>query len=171
MERDSYVVQLDRILSEIESTYDIFEDRQHLDDMRSVIRRVDSQVVAMSSEDIMQQNMEVGKQIVMLSYLCFRLSYFKCVRLDYSKFPVMQEIVDVLDLYRDKQNFNRAVRQVNKIIKVLVELDSISAKARAGLGYRFLRIFVVMVMYRNSCNAAIIAEFIIQQICIRGQGR
>ena len=80
---------------------------------------------------------------------------------------MLREVAEILDKFQDKKNFNKCVAQLNKIIQVLNALDTKSVKARSGLGYRYLRIFVVLVMYRSSCNAAIVASFILSQILMK----
>lgn len=107
--------------------------------------------------------------MVLLSYLVFRMSYFESIRLNFNQFPALQEIAKVLMLYRDRKNFNRCVVQVNKVIKLLSEMDKMSAKLRLNMTYRYLRVFVVLIMYRNSCNSSIVAELLLSQMMLQSK--
>ncbi len=164
--KDSYTTHLIKIVSELERIYDV--PVMNLEnDIRSIIKAVDKQAVESSAQLVSERNTEAGKQIVLLSYLNYRMIYFESIRLDFSIFPAMQTVADLLDLYRDRRNFNRCARQINEIIRVLAEVDTRSAKARQGLGYRFLRIYVILVMYRNSCNASIVANMLLEQMLLK----
>lgn len=166
---DSYVKSLTEIAQSIESTYGITEIAKAASDIASIINGVDKLVLSLDAKEIASRNEEVGKSIVLLSYLSFRLEYFESVRLDFGNFPVMQEVAEILDLFQNKKNFNRCAVQINKVIQVLDAVDSKSMKARSGLGYRYLRIFVVLVMYRSSCNAAVVAQFILKQLLMKAR--
>lgn len=167
---DAYSEQLGNVLCEAERIYGIVTSEKDMScDVITVIHRIDSEVVTLQADEITRRNSEVGKQMVLLSYLLFRLSYFESVRLDFSKFPAMQEIANVLSLYRERKNFGRCAAQVNKIIKLLSEMDKSSAKLRLEMPYRYLRLFVVLVMYRNSCNASIVAELLLRQMVLQSR--
>lgn len=165
---DAYSETLGSILCETERIYGIARNEKELsEEIISIIKRIDSEVLSLSSEEILKRNTEVGKQMVLLSYLLFRLSYFESVRLEFGQFPALADIAEVLDLYREKKNFNKCARKVNMIIKLLSEMDKTSAKIRLGMPYRYLRLFVVLVMYHNSCNASIVAELLLRQMLLQ----
>ena len=66
-----------------------------------------------------------------------------------------------------KRNTADCRKQLNTIIKILDELDKKQVAVRVGLAYMFLRIFIVMVLHGNLCNASIVADFIINQFSVR----
>lgn len=164
--KDSYTSYLIKIVSELERIYEVPVSGLE-NDIKSVIKVMDQNAVSAPSSVISEKNTEAGKQIVLLAYITARMSYFESVRLDFSMFPAMQEVADILNLYRDRKNFNRCARRMNEILKVLADADMHSAKARQGLGYRFLRMFVILVMYRNSCNASIVATMLLEQMILK----
>ena len=162
---DSYTNLLTTAIGSLEEIYGVLSVKET--DIVSVVKGIDNIIMNSDAEDIAVRNAEAGKQIVMVSYVFFRLGYFESVRLFYDLFPAMDRVLEILDLFRDKRKFNKSVRQLNQIIGVLAEVDSTSAKRRWGLGYRYLRIFVILVMYKSSCNASVIANFIIQQVMLK----
>lgn len=164
---DSYGKELTEIAQAIEKTYGISDAMKDASDIVSIINGVNDVVLSLDAKELAARNEEVGKSVVLISYLSCRLIYFESVRLDYGNFPMLCEVAEILDKFQDKKNFNKCVAQLNKIIQVLSALDTKSVKARSGLGYRYLRIFVVLVMYRSSCNAAIVASFILSQILMK----
>lgn len=167
---DAYNEQLGKILCEVERIYGIARTAQNLqENITAVIGRVDSELVGLEASEVTRRNFEVGKQMVLLSYLVFRMSYFESIRLNFNQFPALQEIAKVLMLYRDRKNFNRCVVQVNKVIKLLSEMDKMSAKLRLDMTYRYLRVFVVLIMYRNSCNSSIVAELLLSQMMLQSK--
>lgn len=167
---DTYVDALNGIAEIVENIYGITNSNiVGNNDIACVISGMDKLIMSMDASEMARKNEEVGRQIVLLAYVSERLSYFESVRLDFSMFPVMDEVVNILRSFTDKKNFNRCVRQVNKLIKVLEEVDATSVKARYGLGYRYLRIFIVLVMYRSSCNAAIVSKFIARQVIMKAR--
>ena len=162
---DSYTNLLTTAIGSLEEIYGVLSVKET--DIVSVVKGIDNIIMNSDAEDIAVRNAEAGKQIVMVSYVFFRLGYFESVRLFYDLFPAMDRVLEILDLFRDKRKFNKSVRQLNQIIGVLAEVDSTSSKGRWGLGYRYLRIFVILVMYKSSCNASVIANFIIQQVMLK----
>lgn len=164
---DSYGRELTEIAQAIEKAYGISDALKNASDIASVISTVNNVVLSLDAKALAARNEEVGKSVVLISYLSCRLKYFESVRLDYGNFPMLREVAEILDKFQDKKNFNKCIAQLNKIIQVLDALDTKSVKARSGLGYRYLRIFVVLVMYRSSCNAAIVASFILSQILMK----
>lgn len=162
---DNYTNALTDVLHSLEQIYGITELVSSSDTgIVSIVTAIDSNLRNLPAAEQAQQNVEAGKQVVLLSYLFFRLKYFKSDRLDFSTIPAMGQILKILEMFTEKKNFNRCVGQVNQIIKALDKVDKESSKARYGLGYCYLRIFIVMVMYRNACNASIVANLLIQQI-------
>lgn len=163
---DSYTTSLGEICDRIEKIYSItdFMEQQN-SDIVSIVRMLDSNIVSAEKPDVAAQNREAGKQIVLLSYLCFRLDYYQTLRLDFSVFYAVDEIERILLLFTDRKNFtSKSMRSVNRLIKLLAKTDAASTKIRYGLTYRFLRIFIVLVMYDSSCNSSIVASFLLQQL-------
>lgn len=165
---DSYTNLLTTVIKELEDVYGIsaFSENNIID----VINNTDDIVMKSSAADIAAKNVEAGKQVILVSYVFFRLGYFESVRLSFELFPAMDRVLEILDLFRDKRKFNKSIRQLNQIIGIMAEVDNNSAKGRYGLGYRYLRIFIILVMYKSSCNASVIANFIIQQVMLKVGG-
>lgn len=162
---DSYTNLLTTAIQTLEDIYGVSSVKET--NIVSIINGVDKIILNSSVEEITARNVEAGKQIVLVSYVFFRLGYFESARLSYDLFPAMDKVLEILDLFRDKRKFNKSVRQLNQIIGIMAEVDNNSAKGRWGLGYRYLRIFIVLVMYKSSCNASVIANFIIQQVMLK----
>lgn len=168
---DSYAASLGGICDRIEEIYAIkdFVERQN-SDIVSVIKMLDKNIVSLQKPDIAGWNAEAGKQIVLLSYLCFRLEFFQTLRLDFDMFCAVDEIRKVLLLFTDRNNFTgKNMRAVNRLIKLMAKSDETSTKIRYGLTYRFLRIFITLVMYDSSCNSSIVASFLLQQMDLQNK--
>ena len=114
-------------------------------------------------------NASAGRALVPLSYTRDRLDYYNKKRLDYSRYPGMLEVSSVLLKFTHVETVNEdSLRNINMIIEVLTEIDSRYMNFRGGLGYRYLRIFVVLAVFGNYFNAAIVARFILYQFVVKG---
>lgn len=162
---DSYVQAIGEI---VEASEKVYLGRYGLSAKSNVvlaISTVSSRINELSNEEKVRMNEEVGKQIVLLSYLVFRLKYYHTKRLDFSMIPGMREVAEIALLFTERENVNsKNLRLVNKIVVALSKVDEVSMKARFGLGYRCLRLFMLLVLHGSFTNASIVATFILEQI-------
>lgn len=168
---DSYYLGLRDAADEIERIYGI---RQVISegnsDISSIIRYVNPQVGSLGKEEIADRNIEAGKQIVLVSYLCFRFEFFRISRMDFNPFPAVDEIGRILGLFVYRDNYvNTNMKLINRIIKCMSKVDEKSTKVRYGLSYRYLRIFIILVMFNSSCNASIVANLLLQQMTLQNE--
>ena len=86
-------------------------------------------------------------------------------RLDFSKYPGMRSAVRVLINFTKQKTVNmQTMRSLNKLIELLVIIENDYVQYRRGLAYRFIRLFIVLVLYGNFVNAAVVADFILNQL-------
>lgn len=167
---DSYYYSLNAAIEKIEEIYRIQEFARNGSDITAVIQSVNSQIKSVSREEIATRNLEAGQHVVLLSYLCFRLEFFQTSRMDFKQFIMLEEIERVLSLFTDRENYtSKNMRSVNRIIKIMSKMDEHSAKLRFGLAYRYLRLFIILIIYRSSCNSSIIANLLLQQINLQNR--
>ena len=162
---DTYVTMLSRIVLSMESAYGLHNanaNGEKIKDLpiKSVLDYVKQSIESSTQDDINRKNQDVAKDIILLSYLARRIKYYGYYKLNYKKYPAVKNIARVL-LTADCR------KQLNTIIKILDELDKKQVAVRVGLAYMFLRIFIVMVLHGNLCNASIVADFIINQFSVR----
>jgi hypothetical protein len=164
-ELDSYVKAIGDIISASEKEYFAPYKLDANCDIVKVVSTVSKGVSKVSNETKMLMNEEVGKQVVLLSYLIYRLKFHETRRLDFSNFPAMTEVAEILLLFTEKKNINPSnMKLINKVVLVMSKVDEASMKARYGLGYRSLRLFMLMLLHSSYTNASIVATFILEQL-------
>lgn len=165
---DNYHQCLSEIIQSVEKIYGIQELVQHGSDISTVLKAVNAEVMSIEKSKVASRNLEVGKQIVLLAYICFRLEFFHTSRLDFRQFLMLEEIDRVLELFVCRENYtSKNMRSVNRVIKLMAKMDESSAAIRLGLAYRYLRCFIIMIIYNSACNASIVANLLLQQLRIQ----
>lgn len=172
IKKDNYVSAITDIVNKLENTYNmraVCEDCIVAElDAKSLIGYYNDYVKSLSKSIIGKMNNQAGKEVVLLAYLTRRMKYFKKKRLDFSKYSNMKTIAKTLISYSKAATVNEtSIRDLNKIIALLVDIDKKHPNYRTSLGYRYLRIVVIMMMFGNYCNASIVTDFILNQIVIK----
>lgn len=171
---DSYLASLSSIVSEVESAYGLQSGNssnvKYADlEIKDLINVLNNRVSTLGKVEITNMNTNAGNAIVLLAYVSARLDYFGKKRLDYSKYPGMKCVVDILLNFTKPDRINESVlRSVNSIVELLAEIDERYMNYRGGLGYRYLRSFVILVLFGNYFNAAVVASFILSQLVVKG---
>ena len=172
--KDSYLTKLDKLLSAMENLVGLNEltpagDTISNANISDVIQFINAKVKTLSKEELSAINVAVGKNTVLISYISGRLTFYRKLRLDYSIYPCMDVVASVLLEFRLKSSITQdSLRNLNKIVCILAEIDAHYLNYRFSLSYRFLRIFLIMIVYCNYCNASIIASFILEQLTLEG---
>lgn len=167
--KDGYIATLSNTIIKIENAYGMQKMRGStpIADLPivDVITYFNKVITSCDKEELGSINVAAGREVVLLSYVTQRMVYYNKKRLDYSKYKNMRTITKVLFAFtKQKTTDKKTLRSVNKIITLLDEIDKRHVSYRNALSYRFLRIFVVMIMHGNYCNASVVADFILNQI-------
>lgn len=171
---DDYIVSLAEIIQRVENAYALTEATpsgvKYLDlDIADIIKYVSANCTSLNRELITKRNIDAGRSIAILPYVSARLTFFDKKRLDFSHYPGMQKVAGVLlDFTSASRITEGSLASVNKIVEVLSAIDAKHVNYRGGLGYRYLRIFTIMVLYGNFCNAAVVADFLLKQFVTKG---
>lgn len=170
---DTYITILSKIVLSMEASYGFHRKDSSGQavadkDLKDVLEFVKEELKGSSKEEIAKRNKEVAKDVILLSYVTKRIRYYDYYKLNYKKYPAIKEVARVLlNFTTAKRNTTESRKQLNKIIRLLEELDKKEVTIRVGLAYKYLRIFIVMVLYGNLCNASIVADFIISQFVVK----
>lgn len=165
---DNYITVLKNIISDLEGIYGLTAQINGTNlsrfDIVDIVKHVKTDLKQKDSSEIYDKNVLAGKSLVLLSYVSSRMKFFHKKRLDFSVYPHLKVIGDTLIKFTNFKTVNSDnIKLVNKIIVVLSKIDKRYVQYRYGLGYRFLRIFIIMVLYGNYVNAAVVADFILNQ--------
>lgn len=162
---DNNTVLLNEIVSKLEDVYGITECMKESNDAKTVITAMNKKIATLPKSEVAKCNQLVGDQFILLAYLCFRMDFYKTSILDFKPFSSVDKLFDTLDLFADKDSFTKEnLAQMNWIVNNLAKADTESTNTRMGLAYRYLRAFIIVVLYNNTCNASVIANVLIQQI-------
>lgn len=167
--QDVYSTALNKILNGLENTYGLKEyntDQTRLLcdlDITDCLFNLKNELSSVNSKMRDDRNKKALADIVHLSYISSRMKYYKKIRLDYSKYPNMGKIASILLLFTGRIKSSDDMKKINAIIIVLSQIDKKTAKARHAIGYRFLRIFIVILLNGGTAHASVVADFILNQ--------
>jgi predicted YcjX-like family ATPase len=170
--KDRYVVTLNKILDNLEEIYGLNAtvngDRLANLQIADVVAFYNNQINGFQKQDVSNLNAAAGKELILLSYLSQRMHYFNKKRIDFSHYPNMKIVSKILISFTKASSINeKSMRSINKIISLLVEIDKRHINLHNSLSYRYLRIFIILVMFGNFCNASVVADFLLNQIIVR----
>lgn len=163
---DTYLQSLANICKKVESAYGMRDELNLANrDIKEVVAEINRRVTTEGVESIDSRNLAASKSLVLLSYISIRLKYYNKKRLDFSKYPGMRSAARVLINFTKQRTVNmQTMRSLNKLIELLVIIEDDYVQYRRGLAYRFIRLFIVLVLYGNFVNAVVVADFILNQL-------
>lgn len=164
---DKYVVELSRIITELEGLCGITDTMTG--GIEEVLNQCGEKFSSLPQGALKDLNFSVGHRILQLSYTKDRLAYYGKRKLDYSNYPMIRETAKALLAFTDKRQVNKnMLNELNTIIIILSGIEVKDPSVTGTLGYRYLRIFLVLVVYGLFCNASIVSRFIIEQLIVEG---
>ena len=166
---DMYTSALSRILLSVEKVYGLDEiDPDCGVTMLEIKAITERQLSGMSKEEIIGRNRKAAECIIPLPFISMKLKYFGYIRLSFSKYPGLQQVVDVLLKFTNKKTVTMdAYKELNRIIILLNEIDKKQIQLKAHLAYRYLRMFVILLLNNNMYCASIFADLILNQLIIK----
>lgn len=163
---DKYVVELARIASELENLCDISKCGGQ--DISSVLEHCSEKFEALPKGALRDLNVEISRRVLQLSYTKDRLAYYGKRKLDYSNYPLMKDVAKALLAFTEKKKLEQdRLSELNKVIIILSSIEEKDSAVMNTLGYQYLRIFLVLIVYGSYCNASILARFVIEQMIIK----
>lgn len=171
--RDSYFNKLKEIADSLETVYELDKTNQ-LDvcyaklDIKTVVNYASQCASTLSKEQLYERNSESGKYVVLLTYVIMRLEFYQKYELSYENYPYVDTIAEILLKFTRIDLLTReAMQDLNKIVAILKEIDSKFVKFRFSLSYRYLRLFIVMILHKNYWNASVIAKLLLAQMIVK----
>lgn len=170
---DPYRDALANVVKDIENAYKLksynINGGSYLNaDITDLIKAITEDIKSLDNREIQSRNATAGMATALLPYISRRCTFYKKKRLDFSHYPALDKIAPVLLTFTKADEIKADyLSEVNKIVQLLSEIDMRFINFRGGLGYRYLRIFVILVYYGNFSNAACVADFIINQFVVR----
>ena len=170
---DKYLVELDKIASSIEEAcgLNLVGDQGipiHNLQIDDVVQFCDNNS-RLPKQALKDLNVTISRQIVKLAYANARMNYFKKKKLDFSMIPCLSVVADALMCFTVKSVIsNEQLIYVDKVIVILTEVVAKDKTAKNMLSYRFIRIFILLIIYGCNCSAGILADFLLHQMIVDG---
>ena len=123
--KDQYISVLGETVVKLETVYGMKNavDGTRISDMsmRDIVQYYNEVIRTQSKEALVALNAKAGRELAILSYVSQRMTYFNKKRLDFSHYPNMKTVANVLIGFTNyKKISERTIRNINKIISLLV---------------------------------------------------
>lgn len=166
---DIYVSALSSILKGLEEIYSVKEiDPRNTMHFVELKKNLELQLKSMDKKDIEKRNKDAGEKIVLLTYIIAKMKFYGYVRLTYNSYPSLAKIVPALVKFTQKSTITpEAYKEVTKIVILINEIDKRQVQLKTQLSYRYLRMFVILIINRNLAAAAVFADLILNQMVVR----
>lgn len=170
---DKYLVELEKIATAMEEVCGLGIERDGVpvrqlraEDVMQFCNDNNAKLPRQALKDL---NVSVSRQAVKLAYTTSRMHYFNRKKLDFSNIPCLMEIAQTLMFFTQKQELTKEqLVQLDKIIMILSEIDQKDKEQKSTLVYRYLRLFLLLIIYGCYCNAGIVADLLLRQMIVRG---
>ena len=171
---DAYIKMLSQIAMSLETTYGLHEVNPETGieiadcDADVVVEYVRNDIRAHGNDVKRLKNKNAARDTILLSYVANRIEFFGYIKVDFKKYPALQEVARILLAFTGHKTVTTEnKRAIGKSVALMTELDKKQVMERVGLAYKYLRIFVVMTLYGNAVDASIVADFIISQFVVK----
>jgi hypothetical protein len=164
--RDRRFVSLAYIIQELEKIYGINGDLTK-SPILEVKKKVTDDVKSLSKSELAKRNQEATTCIILLAYESNSMRFYNESRLTFNGFVELNKMAKILIQFTKRKTITKkSLNDVSKIIRLLDYVEK-SAKVRASLSYKYIRIFIVLLINSSTCNASIVADFILNQFVVR----
>ena len=169
---DKYIVELNKVATSIEELCGLAlktDDGITVGDMNAddVVAYCSENYAKLPPNAVKDLKVGIGRKVVLLAYMSCRLHFFGKKKLDYSAFPCMKEVASLLLQFTEVKNLSDDILPaLNRAVMILADIDSKDKTVKKTLSYRYLRIFLLLVVYGSNSNAGIVASFILEQLIV-----
>lgn len=169
MMTDVYVSALSNILKGLEEVYGI----KTLDPKNTMLfvdlkKSLETQLKTMDKKAIRKRNKKACEKIVLLSYIVTKMRFYGYVRLTYNSYPSLDKVIPTILKFTQKSTITpEAYKELTKVIILINEIDKRQIQLKTQLSYRYLRMFLILVINRELAGASIVADFILNQMVVR----
>ena len=119
----------------------------------------------LSKEDLKQRNQTASADMAIIAYMNARLKFYGQIRLNYTKFKRINEIVRILIPFCNSNGLTVQDKlRIGELCLILSEIDEENPAIMNSLAYMYLRMLVVLVLCENYCDASIIADLVLSQL-------
>lgn len=169
-EMDSYISAFSSSIKRLEECYGLRGDSKlHTLKMAQFKPRFEQLLDGLSTEDLKQRNQSASTQFAIISYMDFRLKFYGITRLNFTRYKRINEIVRILLPFCNASRISMQNKlAVGELCLMLSEFDEEDATVMQTLSYMYLRIFIVLVLCENYCDASIIADLLLSQLVTYG---
>mgnify|MGYP001376056671 CR=1 FL=1 len=161
-----YIKALEEVCEGLEEAYGVDSSPNSSDiGIKMVLESVGKKYNKEDKKAILGLHAQAFPHISLLAHLSGRMDFFEYSRLDFRGYPHTSRLEDALSYFVSRKKLSSdTVSYADFVVSLLDLIDKKHLNLRYELPYRFLRMFVVMVMYGNFAEASILANFIIKQI-------
>lgn len=172
---DAYISAMSKIIISLESLYGLRDKNENgvlIGDtgINDVLQHVEEGLAASNVDSLNEKNTKASRDLILLAYISGRMEYFGLTKLNYTHYPALKSVAEVLLAYTRARNITgSSVHDVGKVVRLLQSVDENQVKLRIGLAYKFLRIFVVLVLNKNFTGAYVVSDLILTQFRVRSE--
>lgn len=169
--RDMYTKKLTEALNRIEDVYGLRTEGADgkciaLSGINSFLSETLVKLKHMSEAEKRKCKQKMGAHVAEVQYIASYLRFYNNVKLSFKQIEGIREVTDVLLRFLHVDRKSENMKYLNVITRILQTLDVKNPKAVNSLGYRYLRVFVLLAITADLVNASIVAEFLLNQISL-----
>ena len=167
--RDMYNKKLSQVLNNIEDVYGLRTEGADgkpitLSGINVFLSEMLVKLKHMSEAEKRKCKQTMGAHAAELQFIATYLRFYNTVKLSFKQIEGIREVTDVLLRFLHVDTKSENMKYLNVIVRVLVTLDVKNPNSVNSLGYRYLRVFVLLAITADLVSASIVAEFLLNQI-------
>jgi hypothetical protein len=166
---DHYTKWLTEAVDALEKIYglDLVVDGKKLVDMdiMQVAEHTFTCLEGKGKSFIEEKNVIAFNMIGFIAHLSARMEFYSHAKIEFRNFPMLGEVSEAMHFFLYEDRLDASTRDNGDIIAtVLDRIDKKHLDLRYSLGYRYLRLFVLVLLYSGYTHLSILSRFLISQI-------
>ncbi|GAA0101708.1 hypothetical protein UT300012_24230 [Paraclostridium bifermentans] len=169
--KDMYTKKLTEALNSIEDVYGLRMEGANgkpivISGINTFLSEMLVKIKHMSDAEKKQCKKKMGAHVAEVQYIASYLRFYNTVKLNFSQIEGIREVTDVLLRFLHVDRTGKNMQYLNVLNRTLQTLDVKNPKTVNSLGYRYIRVFVLLAITADLVNASIVAEFLLNQISL-----
>lgn len=175
MKNQDYV-WLDSICTQVEQVYGL-RGSDELGELsfRKLVPALQPKIAEYNPVQLEKLNTRISDSMFKLSYLTARSRFLGSKNLSFDKLPKLSEVREALACFSEKKHLNKESRKKsNAVAAIIAYIDDMAITNNPdpyfndlrynGLEYRYLRMFILVVLHHGYLEASIVAQYLLLQM-------
>ena len=167
---DKYITELSRVVQNLENVCGLNMKNSSGVEYRSltvpeILEFCIETCASVPPQSLKELSKIAGKQTAKVTVINSRLSYYGKRKLNFEGYPLLSDIAKTLLKCTSKALTGTLKNtELQRMVTILSEIEKKDTTIKNTLSFRYLRVFLCLILYQSFYNAGVISDFLIKQM-------